>query len=86
MDGIGIFDFKAYYPGSEPAGAGCYPVHAPKHGSINAKRLKQTQSYVSKLERGAVRLDFVQVRRVCGALGVSLPDFVRRFEKTLAEQ
>jgi transcriptional regulator with XRE-family HTH domain len=49
-----------------------------------SQHLKQTQSYVSKLERGAVRLEFVQVRRVCNALGVSFPDFVRRFEKSLA--
>jgi transcriptional regulator with XRE-family HTH domain len=48
-----------------------------------AKRLKQTQSYVSKLERGAVRLDFVQVRRICLALGVAFPGFVRSFELNL---
>lgn len=48
-----------------------------------AKRLKQTQSYVSKLERGAVRLDFVQVRRICLALGVAFPEFVRAFELSL---
>ncbi len=36
MDGCKIFDFMAYSPGSEPAGSGCYLVHAPAHGSINA--------------------------------------------------
>jgi hypothetical protein len=36
MDGTKVFDFMAYNPGSEPAGSGCYLVHVPKHGSINA--------------------------------------------------
>jgi transcriptional regulator with XRE-family HTH domain len=48
-----------------------------------AARLKQTQSYVSKLERGAVRLDFVQVRRICLALGGRFSAFVQSFEINL---
>ena len=45
-----------------------------------AARLKATQSFVSKCERGDRRLDFVELRAWCGALGVSLKDFVVRFE------
>jgi transcriptional regulator with XRE-family HTH domain len=51
-----------------------------------AARLKQTQSYVSKLERGAVRLDFVQVRRICLALGVGFTALAKEFEHSLSER
>lgn len=51
-----------------------------------AARLKHTQSYLSKWEAGGTRLDFVQVRRICLALGVTLPAFVREFERNLAGQ
>lgn len=46
-----------------------------------AKRLRETQSYVSKCERGERRLDLVQIRTFCQALGISLVDFVREFER-----
>jgi transcriptional regulator with XRE-family HTH domain len=46
-----------------------------------ARRLKETQSEISKFERGERRLDIVQLRRWCGALGVSFPDFVATLEK-----
>lgn len=46
-----------------------------------AKKLKQTQSYVSKVERGERRLDVVQLRWWCVALGVTAAGFVRDFEK-----
>lgn len=45
-----------------------------------AERLGQPQSFVSKYESGERRLDFVEVVQVCEALGISLADFVRRFE------
>ena len=48
-----------------------------------AARLKHTQSYLSKWERGGTRLDFVQVRRICLELGVKFPAFVRAFELNL---
>ncbi|MGC3971601.1 MAG: helix-turn-helix transcriptional regulator [Pirellulales bacterium] len=46
-----------------------------------AKRLKQTQSYVSKVERGERRLDLVQLRWWCKGLGVSITTFVRDFDR-----
>ena len=49
-----------------------------------ARRLGQTQSYVSKIECGDRRLDIVQLRTILTALGASLGDFVARFEATLA--
>ena len=51
-----------------------------------AERLAQTQSYISKCERGGVRLDFVHVRGICLALGVPFSEFVRRFEAALQRQ
>ena len=48
-----------------------------------AEALGQSQSFVSKTERGERRLDVVQLRTVCNALGVSLPDFVVSLEKVL---
>src|SRR4051794_34392734 len=41
-----------------------------------AERLGETQSFVSKCERGERRLDLVQLRAFCKTLGVSLPTFV----------
>ncbi|MCE9564027.1 MAG: helix-turn-helix transcriptional regulator [Planctomycetes bacterium] len=49
-----------------------------------AKRLKQSQSFVSKMEAGERRLDLVQLRTVCLALGITLPELVERFEKRRA--
>lgn len=51
-----------------------------------AGRLGWTQSFVSKCDRGAVRLDMVQVRRVCTALGFDFVRFVRAFEQKLARK
>jgi transcriptional regulator with XRE-family HTH domain len=45
-----------------------------------AKKLGITQSYLSKVERGERRLDLVQVRTWCQALGMSLAQFVADFE------
>jgi transcriptional regulator with XRE-family HTH domain len=50
-----------------------------------AKRLKQTQSYVSKVERGERRLDVVQLRWFCQALGMSLRSFIDRYERTVGK-
>jgi transcriptional regulator with XRE-family HTH domain len=51
-----------------------------------AERIGETQSYVSKVERGELRLDVVQLRTVCAALGIPLPEFVRRLERALAAE
>jgi ribosome-binding protein aMBF1 (putative translation factor) len=41
-----------------------------------AERLEVTQSYVSKVEAGELRLDLVQLHSFCEALGVPLDRFV----------
>ncbi len=48
-----------------------------------AKRLGVDQSLVSKVERKERRLDVAELRRVCTALGVSLGEFVERFESAI---
>ncbi len=48
-----------------------------------AKRLRKPQSFVSKYESGERRLDLIELRRVCHALGISLEDLVRRFEASI---
>lgn len=46
-----------------------------------AERLGQPQSYVSRFELAEQRLDLVELRTVCDALGLSLAELVRRFEE-----
>lgn len=46
-----------------------------------ASRLGVTQSFVSKCERGERRLDVVELRAWCRALGISLRAFVVRFDR-----
>ncbi len=45
-----------------------------------AARLDATQTFVSKCERGERRLDVVELNAWCAALGITMCDFVRRFE------
>lgn len=51
-----------------------------------AARLKETQSEISKFERGERRLDLVQLGWWCKALGYSLSDFVKRYEQHVASR
>lgn len=48
-----------------------------------AERLGRPQSFVSKYESGERRLDLVELRQACQALGISLEEFVQRFEESL---
>jgi len=48
-----------------------------------AARLGVPQSFVSKYESGERRLDILEVRQVCIALGVDLAGFVRELETHL---
>ncbi|QDT91472.1 helix-turn-helix domain-containing protein [Gimesia algae] len=50
-----------------------------------AERLGQSQSFVSKCERGERRMDVIQLRTVCHALGTTLPDFVKALETRLKQ-
>ncbi|MEX0715357.1 MAG: helix-turn-helix transcriptional regulator [Planctomycetaceae bacterium] len=48
-----------------------------------ARLLGKPQSFVSNYERGERRLDLLEVRQICEAVGISLTDFVQRFEESL---
>ena len=48
-----------------------------------ATKLDQSQSFVSKCERGETRLDLVQLRVWCRALGITLGRFVELYEDRL---
>lgn len=49
-----------------------------------AEKLGQSQSFVSKCERGETRIDIVQLRMFCRAFGITLPSFVAEYEARLA--
>jgi transcriptional regulator with XRE-family HTH domain len=48
-----------------------------------AKRLGQPQSFVSKYESGERRLDILELRSVCEAVGTTLEQFVAKLEERL---
>ena len=50
---------------------------------VLAERLEWTQSVVSKCERGERRLDIVELRSWCVALGIGLPAFATKLDKAL---
>lgn len=49
-------------------------------------RLGQTQSFVSKCERGERRLDIVEVRDFCHALGIPFSKFVAELDLVLKRE
>ena len=51
-----------------------------------AERIGENQVFVSRFERGETRLDIVQIRTICAALGTSLAKLVRKYEKHLADE
>lgn len=48
-----------------------------------ATKLGADQSYVSKYERAERRLDAIELRAICQALGIEFVGFVESFEKAL---
>jgi transcriptional regulator with XRE-family HTH domain len=48
-----------------------------------AARLGETQSFVSKCERGERRIDVLELRTFCEVMGISLSTFVERLERRL---
>ena len=48
-----------------------------------AERLGRPQSFVSKYESGERRLDILELYDVCGAIGVTLNDFVKQLQVNL---
>ena len=60
--------------------------HATRDRSNLRKALKQTQSFVSKIEVGDRRLDLIQLRTICKAVGndiAALPSFIEAIEQRI---
>jgi len=51
-----------------------------------AAKLRKPQSFVSNYERGERRLDLLELKQVCDALGVDLVAFVKRFERQAGDK
>ncbi len=49
-----------------------------------AAKLRTTQTFISKCERGERRIDLVELRAWCEPLGLDLQAFVRRFDEACA--
>ena len=49
-----------------------------------ASRLGTMQSRITDYERGIRRMDLMELRQVCDALGISIVDFVKRFDDLIA--
>ncbi len=50
-----------------------------------AQMIGETQTFVSKCERGERRIDVIELRAFCQALGVSLKEFVSTLERALGK-
>jgi len=48
-----------------------------------ALSLKSTQSFVSKVERGERRLDVVELRSWCKAIGIEFSKFIKKLDASL---
>ena len=49
-------------------------------------RLDEPQSLISDYERGERRLDLIELKQVCDAIGIDLEGFVRRFTQSLSSE
>jgi transcriptional regulator with XRE-family HTH domain len=50
-----------------------------------AEKLGVPQSFISKYESGDRRLDILELRQVCQAIGISLEEFIQTLENSLNE-
>ncbi|HEY9151683.1 MAG TPA: helix-turn-helix transcriptional regulator [Anaerolineales bacterium] len=50
-----------------------------------AEKLGVPQSFVSKYESGDRRLDILELRQVCKAVGITLQELIRKLEESLNE-
>lgn len=51
-----------------------------------ASLLHKPQSYISKYENGERKLDILELREICAALGISLAGFVENLERILSSK
>jgi len=51
-----------------------------------ARELGETQSSISKIERGDRRLDVIELRAICQVIRTTLPEFISELERRLASR
>lgn len=51
-----------------------------------ASRLGVSQGIVSKIETHERRLDIVELRNICYAIGISFPEFIKQFDDSLTSE
>jgi len=51
-----------------------------------AEKLGVPQSYVSKIESGERRIDLIELKEYCEALGSNLSEFVSNYEQSLNDR
>jgi transcriptional regulator with XRE-family HTH domain len=50
-----------------------------------ADKLQVPQSFISKIESGERRIDLIELREICIALGSNLKEFINEFEMALSK-
>ena len=50
-----------------------------------ADKLQVPQSFISKIESGERRIDLIELREICIALGSNLNELINEFEKALTK-
>jgi ribosome-binding protein aMBF1 (putative translation factor) len=50
-----------------------------------ARQIRETQTFVSKCERGERRIDVIELRTFCRAFGLSLKQFVSALERAIGK-
>lgn len=50
-----------------------------------AKKIGETQTFVSKCERGERRIDVIELRTFCRAFGITLKQFVSALERAVSK-
>lgn len=48
-----------------------------------AAHIEKDQAYVSRYESGQRRLDVLEVREICQAIGITLEEFAKKLERAL---
>jgi transcriptional regulator with XRE-family HTH domain len=60
-------------------------VRAGLTQELLARRIGETQTFISKCERGERRIDVIELRTFCQAFGLPLKQFVAALERALGK-
>lgn len=64
-----------------------YPIHEERLTQEQvARRIQQSQSFVSKCERGERRIDVIELLAFCRAIGIPIDDFVLQLQNVLEQE